>query len=402
MPTTKGFALTSDLNLHQALLDGYERHTRRPVDDSRKSSAKRQKVKYALPKLRISAMTNDTVATFTSLAYTVKLLLPNSRVVMGLIVGSGCNATVPMALDDLHESKTQFIRNDDPNATTVVVSTEWTLSYTSRPLQELGVVTAWDKELELCCDRPGFQPLEYMVGGRYTGELVRIIIYDYFINVLQFPKDSLPRALVDEYALTTELISLHVAASRSDSALASVLMRKIPPPPFSEWNWTASSAGALRAVASAVQNRSASLVAASTVGLLACTGEIQLARPENPDSVSSTNSAIPTANNYPQTNGGTQDKDPLCLGAGWRGSPEELVVAYSGGVIQHYPQYSEACQRYLDRLVMRGGPQVGGKSVLLRPANDGGIVGVGVLAGTVAGRIEGIIGSSMMEHKNKC
>ncbi|KAL1969930.1 hypothetical protein VTN77DRAFT_7440 [Rasamsonia byssochlamydoides] len=104
MPTGKGFALTSALNLRQALLDGYERHTRRSDEDPDSMPAKRQK-RCCLPKLKIAVMTNDTVATLASLAYSIRSL-PNTRVVMGLIVGAGCNAAVPMRIADLHESKT--------------------------------------------------------------------------------------------------------------------------------------------------------------------------------------------------------------------------------------------------------------------------------------------------------
>lgn len=71
-------------------------------------------------------------------------------------------------------------------------------------------------------------------------------------------------------------------------------------------------------------------------------------------------------------------------------------MAFSGGVIQHYPKYKEIVQRYIDRILLRSGPQDGGKSIFLREASDGGIIGVGVLAGTTAGKeIERIIGSTL-------
>jgi hexokinase len=378
MPTGKGFALKSDLNLRQALLDGYERHTRRSSDDLGPSASKRQK-RYALPRLKISAMANDTVATLTSLAYSIKSL-PNSRVVMGLVVGMGCNATVPMKLTDLHESKTRHIRSNNPAATEAVVSTEWTLSYTGPPLKGLNIVTEWDTELDLNCDRPGFQPLEYMIGGRYIGELIRIITCDYMTSALHIPREALPENLVQEYALTTDFVSFVIAPSRSDAALATELSQKLPPPESSDWNWTPASAGAIRAIASTVQTRSAALVAAATVGLLSCTGEIKLTRPgECLASVSST----------PELNPPISSNKP-----DWCSGPEELVVAFSGGVIQHYPNYRETCQKYIDRLILHGGPQDGGKSIFLREASDGAMVGAGILAGIATGKIEGIIGST--------
>ncbi|KAI9932234.1 hypothetical protein MW887_009744 [Aspergillus wentii] len=363
----KGFALSSDLNLRQALLDGYECHTIRHDEEP---TAKRQK-RHALPKLKIAAMTNDTVATLASLAYSIKSL-PNSRVVMGLIVGAGCNATVPMKLTDLHASKTSHIRANDPSATHTLVCTEWTLHGAAKPLRDLNLVTPWDTQLESHTDRPGFQPLEYMTGGRYIGELVRIVTVDYLTRELGIARSSLPVALTNKHnALTTDFLSLVVSPSTCDDSLCRTLAAKFPPPESSVWQWTASAAGALRVIASTVQTRSAALVAAATVGLLACTGEIRL----HNDLDSGNNSASSAVS--------------------WQRGPEELVVAVSGGVVQHYPKFKETVQWQIDRLMMRAGPQDGGRSVFLREASDGGIIGVGVLAGTVAGKIEGIIGSTL-------
>jgi hypothetical protein len=141
-----------------------------------------------------------------------------------------------------------------------------------------------------------------------------------------------------------------------------------------------------------VQTRAAALVAASTVGLLACTDEIRLQDPES----------FRNETSEPQT--ATHESKPdtaIFHRPDWRNGPEELVVAVSGGVIQHYPNYRETVQRYIDRLLIRGGPQDGGKSVFLREADDGGIIGVGVLAGTVAGKIEGIVVSSLEKEGNR-
>lgn len=391
LPTGKGFALGASLNLQQALLDGYECHTRRSDEDPAEMPAKRQK-KYCLPKLKITVMTNDTIATLASLAYSIRAL-PNTRVVMGLICGAGCNSAVPMRLADLQEEKTRHIRGKAPDAVETVVSTEWTLRGAAAPLQELGIVTGWDKELEAHSDRPGFQPLEYLVGGRYMGELVRIICYEWFHDTKAVPRSSLPLKLVERFKLTTDFLSLVVATSYSDEKLAKVLAERCPPPESSDWAWTPEYAGHIRSIAAAVQDRSAALVAAATVGLLACTREIQLQNTEPLD---------------PSTKGESDGEPESAVmetklpenGSsipGWKNGPEELVVAVSGGVIRHYPHYKETIQRYIDRLLISAGPQRGGKSIFLREASDGGIIGVGVLAGTVAGEINGIISSPQDE-----
>lgn len=444
LPTGKGFELNSDLNLSQALLDGYEDHIRpqsplmgtnpwdeqgtdihvEQQDDNREErrTTKRRK-QFSLPKLKIAAMTNDTVATFASLAYSIKSLrVPNSRVVMGLMVGAGCNATVPMKVSDLHPSKTEYFTRAssgttataDSNADTeTLVSTEWTLRRASQPILDMNLLTDWDKKIEASSKPPGFQPMEYMVGGRYMGELVRLIVLDYFTNVLQIPTDILPWRLLESGGLTTEFLSLNVASSSSsgyttdrmeeDEALAQELNQRLSS--AKGWTWNAEKAGSLRTVAFAVQSRSAAVIAAATVGLLACTGEIQLKNPDDGDDPHTSDdhnninvslrlssqsnpheSAIFTSQPSNQNNVSSKT---------WNHGPEELVVAFCGGVIQNYPRYKESLQRHIDRLLVHGGPQKDGKSILLREVNDGGIIGVGVLAGSAMGRIEGIVGSKL-------
>ncbi|QKX58049.1 uncharacterized protein TRUGW13939_05169 [Talaromyces rugulosus] len=399
MPMGKGFAITSDLNLRNILLAGYEKHTRRSEDDQ--PSSKRRKI-FALPKLKIAAITNDTVATIISSAYCVKAL-PNSRVAMAIIVGTGCNATIPMALDDLHESKAKLVSSREPEATQTVVNTEITISGAAAPLGELEITTKWDVELDRACARPGFQPLEYMTGGRYVGELVRIVLFDYLTNVVGVSKRELPATLVHEYALSTTFLSDKVARIRSDQELATELTRSLPPPESSDWSWDKATAAAFRRIARAVQTRSAGLIASAVVGLLACTREIQL------KDDSSRNTPQPTSandskegNNIQPENIATVADEKLARNASnrglivpvlapapadWQSGPEELVVAYTGGIIQNYPNFKETCQSYVDRLIMRTGPQKSGRSVFLREASDGGVIGAGVLAGMVAHQV---------------
>lgn len=364
MQTGKGFTIGSDLDLRKSLLDGYERHTRRTDDDGQ--FAKRQKI-YSLPKLEIVTLTNDSVATLLSLAYSIKSL-PNSRVTMGIVIGPGCNATIPMKLKGLHRSKADQILSYDSKAEESLVSTEWTLQGASVPVKEHKITTKWDEQLDAHCARPGFQPLEYMTGGRYIGELVRIICFDYFHRVMKVPKTSLPSILINEYSLTTTFLTDIVASASSDEILANRLTRECKPP-TGDWTWIPKTAQVLRSVAFAVQTRSAALIAAQTVGLLSCNQEISLKEPAA--------SAVST------TFDGETRENTFDSMSDWQGGPEELVVAYVGAIIQHYPKFKETCQRYIDRLVIKGGPQEGGKSVFLREANDGAIIGAGVLAGMV-------------------
>lgn len=386
----KGFTITSDLDLGSTLLQGYARHTRRQQSPTSSSPRAKRRKLGPLPRLKIAAITNDTIATLASLAYTVKSL-PNSRVAAGIIVGTGCNATIPMKFSSLGAAKVEAIRKNKPDAVETVVNTEITIAGACGPLQ--AITTDWDRQLDAACARPGFQPLEYMTGGRYIGELVRIIFFDYMTKAHKppVPSASLPATIVHSYSFTTTFVSAVVARARSDSELAGELKRRIPPPESSNWAWTLHAAGALRKIAHLVQVRSAGLIAASTVGLLATVGEIALSEPGSPASLpdvmlstdskpSSPKSAVPALPQRDMRDG----LSPAPGATAWKAGPEELVIAYTGGIIQHYPNFKEQCQRFIDRLVMRAGPQDGGKSVFLREARDGGIIGAGVLAGMQA------------------
>lgn len=393
MPMGKGFTMTSDLDLGSTLLQGYARHTRRQSPSSSSPRSKRRRL-GPLPRLKIAAITNDTIATFASLAYTVKAL-PNSRVAAGLIVGTGVNATIPMKFSELGSRKTERMRKNTPKATETVVNTEMTIAGGCGPLEE--VTTDWDRELDLACARPGFQPLEYMTGGRYVGELVRIVFFNYMTKTHRPPVAvaALPATIVHSYSFTTTFVSAVVARARSDTELAGELKRRIPPPESSNWAWTPHSAGALSRIAHLVQVRSAGLIAASTMGLLHTVGEISLQEPsttKSRDVVMEGDTSEPVLENKAKARLIDRTRDGLSPAPGataWKAGPEELVIAYTGGIIQHYPNFKEQCQRFIDRLVMRAGPQDGGKSVFLREARDGGIIGAGVLAGMESIRLRG-------------
>ena len=388
----KGFTITSDLDLGSTLLQGYSRHTRRQSPSSSEPRSKRRRL-GPLPGLKIAAITNDTIATLASLAYSVKSL-PNSRVAAGIIVGTGVNATIPMKFSDLGADKGAHVKKASPDATETVVNTEITIAGACGPLKD--ITTEWDRQLDAACARPGFQPLEYMTGGRYIGELVRTVFFDYMTRTHRPPLEpaQLPATIVHSYSFTTTFVSAVVARARTDSELAGELKRRIPPPESSNWAWSPHSAGALRKIAHLVQVRSAGLIAATTVGLLNATGEIALqerARLPPEDVVMETDSKppAPTPKGKTLANLDRNMRDGLSPAPGttaWKAGPEEIVIAYTGGIIQHYPNFKEQCQRFIDRLVMRAGPQDGGKSVFLREARDGGIIGAGVLAGMQATR----------------
>jgi hexokinase len=349
LPMGKGFAITSNLNLGNMLLAGYARHCTEPTSNVHLNTDQSSKPAL-LPKIRVAAITNDTVATFASLAYAVKAA-PNSRVAMGLIVGTGTNATVPMKLDNLHPSK----RNDLPNpeaVETVVINTEWTIRGTDKPLIDMNIKTSWDLTLDANSDAPGFQPFEYMTAGRYLGEIVRLVYLDV---APRESGDDIPPTLQTRNSLPTRFLSEVVARREVPSIMKE--LEQIHPSTSSTAYWTSSKVELLRDIAHAVQQRSSALIAAACIGLLNCVGDVH---------IDGTFETVSTSNG---------------VNSSERPDMEELVIAYAGGTISQYPQWLETCQYWIDRLVEAGSKANENKKVVLREALDGGIIGAGVLAG---------------------
>jgi hexokinase len=300
----------------------------------------------------VAAITNDTVATFASLAYAVKAA-PNSRVAMGLIVGTGTNATVPMKLDNLHPSKKSDLPNPDA-VETVVINTEWTIRGTDKPLIDLNLKTPWDLTLDANSDAPGFQPFEYMTSGRYLGEIVRLV----FVDVASRETNGkIPPSLQVKNAIPTRFLSEVIARKGGRIVQQELESRYSEVSSLEEPFWTVDRVEMIRDIAEAVQQRSSALIAAACVGLLNCVGDIALDAPAEPKASSN----------------GTHAKGKREI--------EELVIAYAGGTISQYPKWLQTCQQWIDILVEEGSPSNASKQVTLKEAKDGGIIGAGVLAG---------------------
>jgi hexokinase len=354
LPMGKGFAITTDLNLGEMLLAGYSSHCVSSMKGSPVSDQLSATNGRPLPIIRVAAITNDTVATFVSLAYAVKAT-PNSRVVMGLIVGTGTNATVPIRPDNLHPEKRSQLQNLKA-AEAVVINTEWTIRGTDEPLEALGIKTQWDRTLDANSEVPGFQPFEYMTSGRYLGEIVRLIFIDVVCAEDMDEGCMLPSPLRHKNAIPTRLLSEVVARVDEDS-LRDRLEKIYPSIEPNIINfWTLARVRLLRQIAQAVQQRSSALIAAACIGLLGCSGDINL---------------YETAPLEPDLN---------CNASDATSNVEELVIAYTGSTISQYPHWLEDCQKWIDTLVTASKVN-SGRKIVMKEAIDGGIIGAGVLAG---------------------
>lgn len=343
MSMGKGFTITSNLDLGKQLRDGYS-----------KARSHRK-----LPDVQIVGIVNDTIATLISFAHQVKAS-PHRKAAMGLIVGTGNNATIPLKLSSLKAGKrlkAETVVNGDVTSLKekILVNTEWSINGTAEPLRELNFITRWDKALDDAGIAPGFQPFEYMTAGGYLGELGRLIILDYLTTQLSIPEEQLPPKLRERNGLTTTFLGkFRDYQSHSNPSTVQDLSIELPPKnDANAWHWTPEATGVVFKTAKAIQVRAAGMTAAAIIGLLICAGELSL----NPDNSIHRGYSVPRI--------------------------DELVVGYTGGTIVNFQDYLKDCQRFLDTVMLaqfRGEPPL---RVVLQWCEDGGVVGAGVLAATV-------------------
>ncbi|KAJ4131859.1 hypothetical protein NW768_006059 [Fusarium equiseti] len=328
MQMGKGFAISSDQDLGDRLTDGYNR-------------AKTPE----LPPIRVEAIANDSVSTLVSFIFNFDEA-QNRRACMGLILGTGCNATIPLKLSQLNSSKRppSVVARPEERAEDVkiAINTEWSINGTAPPMHKVGLVTKWDETLDKQGELNSFQPLEYLTSGRYLGELGRIMLVDYLMEHLGIAAETLPKALLQRHNLTTTFLS-HFRPLRP-SALTNSLQQEFlessGAPPF---EWTEDIAAALYHIAKAIEVRAAGIVAAATLALLTLAGEVPKDR--------------------------TQTLEPDC----------ELGVGYTGGCIVHFQDYLQDCQNFLDQLLNKRFGNESPLRVVLSPCHDGGVTGAGIL-----------------------
>lgn len=326
----KGFALPPDGELGARLQQGY--------DEAR--------VAAHLPPIRVVAIANDSVATLVSFIFNYNDTA-HRQAAMGLILGTGSNATVPLRSNRLHASKRPQkvsvlpgeVVDDD---VVIAVNTEWSIRGTAPPMRQLGLITRWDDELSAQNETPGFQPLEYMTAGRYLGELGRIMLLSYMTETLGLRQGALPSALLEAHSLTTTFLG-HFKPPGPAAALVSKLRTAFPERQETGFAWTEHLAEALYRIAKAIELRAAGIISAGILALLTLAEELP-------------------------AEGGSQGPDA-----------RELGVGYTGGCIVHFQDYLADCQRLVDGLVAKRYGEETQVRVALSPCHDGGITGAGIL-----------------------
>ena len=332
----KGFAITSNPDLGAMVMAGYARHTK------------------SLPRIRIVAIANDAVSTLASLCYVTEPK-SQSKAVIGLILGTGCNAAVTMKTNAIGSAKLATVVKAEKSSE-MVINTEWTIKGAVQPLNDLGLITSWDTALDRAVSTPGFQPFEYMTSGHYLGEIVRLVVLDWMTTEMKLEANSLPSTLVQPYALTTTFLTRNVETAKDSFELADTLNAPGPLYTAKDWTWTTELANVVLQAERAVLLRSSAMIAAAIVALLITAGELTLGHLD---------CAVETGKKNHRTSK----------------SMKELVVGYCGGLICLYGGYKERIQAFVDQLVCTLVVERDVR-VVLREASEGGVIGAGVLAAT--------------------
>lgn len=375
MSMGKGFTISSRLDLGSHLVAGYEK-------------ARAVSADFPLPPITVAAIANDSVSTLVSFVYEVPALT-NQKAAMGIICGTGSNATLLLKRSKLHPSKQPKVPAGIPNGDVdakIAVNTEWSINGSAAAMRAVKFINPWDEELSDSVESPGFQPLEYMTAGRYLGELGRIMLVDYLTSVMHVHEEALPKKLLKKFEPRNTTFLSHYRPGREQSLLA-LLEAEFPtddvkvngeangltnghanghqngshtahtdadpaPVPF---RWTEEMAVALYHIAKAIETRAAAIIAAAIIGLLDCADELP------PPGLHTSNGTLSAE----------QPVEPKF----------ELVVGYTGGCITNFQDYLADCQDFLDDLVAQryGSAASSPIRVVLSPCHDGGIKGAGIL-----------------------
>jgi hexokinase len=303
--------------------------------------------------VEVAAIVNDSSAALLSRAY----VDPKTR--MSLILGTGTNMAIHFPVSEIGASKFG-VRPEGwfDYAKHVLINTEMSM-FGGGVLP----MTRWDDVLNRTHLRPDYQPLEYMITGRYLGEIVRLIIVE-AVQTARLFGGELPHSMRDPYSFDTSIVAfIEEDSSPSLSASAAFLQKQhtFPSLPSVE------DLRFLRRVCQTVSRRAAGYLSTAIHSMWCLRNEVEFpAPPSITDSL---------------------DKESLEITVIEReDTNRNLTIACDGTVINKYPGFRDACQNYLNQLAEETYPGTG-CSILLNPAHESAIVGAAVsVAVSVAGK----------------
>ncbi|KAL8836282.1 MAG: hypothetical protein Q9176_006431 [Flavoplaca citrina] len=275
--------------------------------------------------IRLDAIVNDSSAAVLFRAY----VEPSTR--LAVILGTGLNAAIHLPLSSLHKSKfgtRPFPSN--PEITHVLVNTELSMFG-----KDVFPTTRWDEDLNAHHILPDYQPLEYLLAGKYIGEIVRLILVE-AIETCGLFDGRLPQALSRHFSLETRTLASIEAEPFPYLTVAMYLC--------DQWQLEVAPNSTeirfIRHVVLAVTRRSQGYFTAAVHALTLL----------------------------------LHDLDDSLLENGL----DHISIGCDGSVINKYPEYMEKSQMLLDEMVQTD--KTGQKRALLENAGECAVLGAGVAA----------------------
>ncbi|RMY71691.1 hypothetical protein D0862_14575 [Hortaea werneckii] len=265
--------------------------------------------------VEMKAIVNDGAATLLSQAYRD----PSTR--MSLILGTGMNAAVYLPVRALGPDK---FGSRPPSwhavAHHVLVNTE--LSMFGKTVLP---TTRWDDDLNAHHLLPDFQPLEYLVTGRYLGEILRLILLE-AVSTAGLFSGELPAHLDDPYALDTRLLAaFQLDASPSLSAAGASFLHahpfksgRVPRPEELRF---------LRDLSRLIADRAAVYLAVALHALWVVRTEAEFSA-------------------------SASDEGPAGIHQQHQQQQQVTTIACNGTIVEKYPGFRAKCQGFLDRLCL--------------------------------------------------
>lgn len=293
--------------------------------------------------VEMAAIVNDSSAALLSRAY----VDPKTR--MSLILGTGTNMAIHFPVHEIGQSKFG-VRPDGwfDYAKHVIINTE--LSMFGGGVLPM---TRWDDVLNRTHLRPDYQPLEYMITGRYLGEIVRLIITE-AVETAGLFGGQLPHSMREPYSFDTSIVAfLEEDSSVSLSASAALLQKEHTFPSYP----SVEDLRFLRRVCQVTSRRAAGYLATAIHSMWVLRNEVEFPAPSVSDSLVKESPGITV----------TESDE----------SAKNVSIACDGTVINKYPGFRDTCQGYLDQLSEKTHP-TSGCVIRLDPAPESAILGAAV------------------------
>ncbi|GJP94331.1 hypothetical protein CBS115989_3363 [Aspergillus niger] len=268
--------------------------------------------------VQVDGIVNDSSATLLSRAY----IEPKTR--MSLILGTGTNVAIHFPVHEIGLTK---FGTRPPGwfdyAKHVIVNSEMSM-FGGNILPK----TRWDEVLNRTHLRPDYQPLEYMITGRYLGEIIRLIIVEAVESAKLFGGE-LPHSMRDAYSFDTSIVAALEADTTPLLSSSAALLQKehsfIVSPSVEDLRF-------LRRICQIVSKRAAGYLATAihSMWCLRNEAEFPATAPSAPPSIKETQevTVVESEENH-----------------------QSLSIACDGSVINKYPGFRDRCQGYLNDLV---------------------------------------------------